>query len=59
MQSTIDSLSKALSAIGLEWNPKKVIVVALRFRNNEVGLFDPKLVASHDNDGKPVFVVAL
>ena len=53
MREVIDQLRRVLGIIGLEWNPKKVLLVALRAgKGGVVDVFDPQIPAGDEHPGK-------
>jgi hypothetical protein len=57
MQDLVEALKGALGKAGLQWNPKKVLLVALCYnRRHGVHLFDPRITAGTDAQGAPVYL---
>ena len=57
MQDLVDALKEALAKAGLQWNPKKVFLVALRYTQRRgVHLFDPQITAGLDAQGSPLYL---
>lgn len=57
-QDIVDSIRESLSAVELQWNPEKVIVLALMYEGPTKGirLFDPRLTAGLDAVGNQVLL---
>jgi hypothetical protein len=55
MQHLVSDLSAALAKAGLQWNPKKVFLVALKYSHRRgVQLFDPGITAGTNAQGELV-----